>query len=209
MKTRPVRIVSSLSSALFVLAVIAWSVSHVNGLKWYVQRLSHNTPGDVSFPGHYPQPATLLGLDPGRIKIRRYQVLDQYSSEGLHFGVWGDPLENRRLTPGARERVWEVGGLEDSWQELMAIPEPIGRKRPRIFGPSLSNVRTISIPLWPIVIMTAILPAISLRNIRLQRKRILYGLCLNCGYDLRKTGRRCSECGATKVGTKYVGRVRA
>jgi predicted amidophosphoribosyltransferase len=41
-------------------------------------------------------------------------------------------------------------------------------------------------PLWLFV---------AYRGVRLRRERRRNGLCVNCGYDVRASGSRCSECG--------------
>jgi hypothetical protein len=50
-------------------------------------------------------------------------------------------------------------------------------------------------PIWPIAILAAILPALWLARARRSRKRVVAGLCSNCGYDLRASPERCPECG--------------
>ena len=56
------------------------------------------------------------------------------------------------------------------------------------------------VPFAPLVLMTAVLPAIYLARYALQgrrgRRRRIAGLCSRCGYDLRATPGRCPECGA-------------
>jgi hypothetical protein len=61
----------------------------------------------------------------------------------------------------------------------------------------------LSVPLWLVVVLTAIAPARRLKRRygRLDRRRAR-GFCPRCGYDLRATPDRCPECGAVAIGLK-------
>ena len=50
-------------------------------------------------------------------------------------------------------------------------------------------------PLWPVVAVTAVLPAFRFRKAWRRHRRRKRGLCLTCGYDLRASSERCPECG--------------
>ena len=53
------------------------------------------------------------------------------------------------------------------------------------------------VPLWPIILLTMILPAWwTARFIRARRRDRAF-CCAHCGYDLRASPDRCPECGAT------------
>ncbi|HEX2973436.1 MAG TPA: hypothetical protein VHP11_13965 [Tepidisphaeraceae bacterium] len=54
------------------------------------------------------------------------------------------------------------------------------------------------IPYWVAMIASAVLPALWLkrhRKERIARRRLIGGLCVQCGYDLRASRERCPECG--------------
>jgi hypothetical protein len=67
------------------------------------------------------------------------------------------------------------------------------------FGFSTSTTTAIVLPLWVLLLVVGILPALSIRNTWRQlkaRQRRQNGCCIKCGYDLRATPDRCPECGA-------------
>jgi hypothetical protein len=53
----------------------------------------------------------------------------------------------------------------------------------------------VSLRIWPLVVVTALLPAYRLLRYGTRRRRRDAGLCPACGYDLRATPGRCPECG--------------
>jgi hypothetical protein len=53
----------------------------------------------------------------------------------------------------------------------------------------------VSIPMWFLVAMFAILPFNGIRKMLRALSRSQHGLCTYCGYDLRATPDRCPECG--------------
>jgi hypothetical protein len=63
--------------------------------------------------------------------------------------------------------------------------------------PAVRWFRMVSISFWPIILVSAILPATwTYRYLQTRRRRPLTEACRVCGYDLRATRDRCPECGA-------------
>lgn len=54
------------------------------------------------------------------------------------------------------------------------------------------------VPDWILCVLTALLPMAWFAGFRARgrrKRRLKYGLCLGCGYDLRASSGRCPECG--------------
>ena len=59
--------------------------------------------------------------------------------------------------------------------------------------PGISDLLVI-VPLWPVVLLAAVIPSYWLFQFRRRRKN-RNGFCVVCGYDLRATPDQCPECG--------------
>ena len=71
----------------------------------------------------------------------------------------------------------------------------------RMPGGRISS-RSIYLPLWMPLVLFNFLPAVRLFRHRTRTRRTVAGLCPECGYDLRGTPVRCSECGCeADIGT--------
>jgi hypothetical protein len=57
----------------------------------------------------------------------------------------------------------------------------------------------VTIPYWFLLVLTAIIPAVSIRRRIRQLHRKRNNLCQQCGYDLRATADRCPECGTRQI----------
>jgi hypothetical protein len=55
----------------------------------------------------------------------------------------------------------------------------------------------VVVPMWSVLVLAAVLPAIRFRDLAVGRARRRPGHCRNCGYDLRASPERCPECGTT------------
>jgi len=96
------------------------------------------------------------------------------------------PAEYPNFKVGVGDQsVW--GGFKHG---AFSHPEPM-HVRPRAYG------WQIVVPFWSIVPPTAIAPLIAIW--RRSRRRITFGNCASCGYDMRATPMRCPECGREVV----------
>jgi len=80
-----------------------------------------------------------------------------------------------------------------------------GFKYSRSLGLDGSFLWNLEFPIWPIAVMTAVLPLSQLewwRRARRTIRREKHGRCAHCGYDLRATPVRCPECGTVPPGTQ-------
>lgn len=64
----------------------------------------------------------------------------------------------------------------------------------------VSKSAGIAAPLWPLVLLTAILPAYQFFRRERRFFRLRHNRCASCGYDLRASGERCPECGTAIAG---------
>src|SRR5688500_16555317 len=53
----------------------------------------------------------------------------------------------------------------------------------------------IRVPIWPLALLLAIPPTLSLKRHLRSRRDAATGRCAQCGYDLRPSHTRCPECG--------------
>ena len=59
------------------------------------------------------------------------------------------------------------------------------------------HLQGLEFPLWPVMLVTGILPVTWIMAFRRfhKRRRQKLGLCLHCAYDLRASKEKCPECG--------------
>ena len=62
------------------------------------------------------------------------------------------------------------------------------------------STSTVRIIYWPLIPLTLVLPAVYVKQKTRRLRRLRFGLCPACGYDLRATPGRCSECGWREAG---------
>jgi hypothetical protein len=67
-----------------------------------------------------------------------------------------------------------------------------------------SDFDNVRVPLWSVVLVTVMLPAVRL-VCYVRRRRLRPGLCPRCGYDLRATPGKCPECGTPAGSGGYAG----
>ncbi len=68
-----------------------------------------------------------------------------------------------------------------------------------VWMPHVSTAKdylVLIVPLWIPTLLFAALTWFNFLPVRRRRKRQKLGLCVKCGYDLRGSKERCSECGA-------------
>jgi hypothetical protein len=106
---------------------------------------------------------------------------------------WSSIFHGDHLTP--EHLKWGFGTRTES---------SMGESRFGDFGwvQRREQTQVLSLPLAPLVLALAILPAVILIRRRQRRNAARAGLCSNCGYDLRATPDRCPECGRKPKGVR-------
>jgi hypothetical protein len=126
-----------------------------------------------------------------------YGTINSYCQYGDGKADW---LRDNGFKPGTWEAgtpIWKTPNLVN-WRDFF-LPDIQASQRPYIpnaASPSnrLLKDRLVSIPLWLLAAVFALPSAI--RGIYRRWRSFPPGLCPSCGYDLRATPDRCSECGA-------------
>jgi hypothetical protein len=67
-----------------------------------------------------------------------------------------------------------------------------------IFARQKAGTRLVKIPIWFFTLVPTLFLVFRLRRKLILRLRGSRGHCLNCGYDLRGSGSKCSECGVAR-----------
>ena len=203
MKRRLLNLLAALSLLLCVAVAVVWVRSY-----WHFDKLtlSWNRPSAES--QRSDAEFVTVGSWPGRVVFAAVRVAGadarwfQWAASdtpsirdpGLHLarGGWA---YNRRAT-GRRPLFTHHYRVRDA-----SNPWTTGNG-----GSALGTERSIAVPHWLLILLTAVAPLAWLRSDLARRhrcRRVRHNLCPECGYDLRATPGRCPECGG--VGGRAAG----
>jgi hypothetical protein len=115
----------------------------------------------------------ILSSPSGRISKYRYATESPAASNYGHFSWSSDQTPPGTITTTTSHQ-------NDGSTITMALDA------------SMFNSRALTVPYWPLAVMSAVLPILAML---LRRRRYPIGLCRRCGYDLRATPEQCPECG--------------
>ena len=102
-------------------------------------------------------------------------------------------------------RSYPIGPDDDyetdwsSWPPQLSWLKCLGFLYHRVDSPSIQS-RSVGLPIWSLIVLTLIAPAVAFCGWLGRRERQLAGLCGECGYDLHGSEARCPECGTEVVG---------
>ena len=131
-------------------------------------------------------------------------------SRPVGYGDAVDPIYRAQsfgATP-QNERHWEIAGIEYCGmpaQELVSPPMPIPGGT-ITYSRAFYGFRYLIIPWWVLTALTSLLPLlwasgyVAWRLRERRARRLRDRICLKCGYDLRASVGRCSECGTPVPG---------
>jgi hypothetical protein len=158
-----------------------------------VKRLLFNLLAGVSL---------LLMLAALGVWLRSHYVKDRIGWEGFHDAAFVLDIDRGIRDIDAGRRWGSLAYPAGWWYAKMQI----GQNVPQAFiwdrtildnGPddAGSDLLEVSIPNWLLVFIASILPATWMVRTRAKFKHTASQACKHCGYDLRATPDRCTECG--------------
>jgi hypothetical protein len=196
MKRRLLNFLTALSLLLCVAVVALWVRSYVttdaypfmrDGEKWEV----------TSFRGRLwvsnrPQVEEVSRQYELAMK-RHFEQIRPIHAESDRIAAERDRAMDRLArSPGDYEALEEYDEAEAAWAAQLKRLRPPGAPRPRLVSHSVSLI--------VLALGWALLPSVWLVPQAMNRRRVLkrlaFGLCWRCGYDVRTTPGRCPECGA-------------
>jgi hypothetical protein len=170
-------IASVLSLLLFILTLLLWADSFS---RYY---------GIVYLPDH--RRSFELYAVRGAIA---FSVVDSLLQDGTAPGATRLRATVLDLQPGDVDYYAELGFAAGRFGELWF--HSIHYTTPLSYNAPPERQRIVVAPFWFAALALVILPARSLRNVCIARRRRIAGRCVSCGYDLRASTGHCPECGA-------------
>jgi hypothetical protein len=188
-------IAASVFSALLI-APLTWLWIHsYRTTETYVWTTAENHVGSATVTQSY-------------VEVGRGGIGYTRNHSGAFEFVHPDPNRNGQLTSRIeRGRQYPVG----LWQQLPSTYPKVaagyfsGRDSVMGFFVGYWSANRVAdrdpglfqliVPIWALVTLTLVLPAISIMRWHRRRAREMIGKCKRCGYDLRATPERCPECG--------------
>lgn len=144
--------------------------------------------------------------EPGSAREREHIAVLQKQHDAMMASLAG------RLRQLDVAMVWLTPGFH--WQRI----DPIGTPPPatwewggvayRRSGGGISRSRSLSVPMWMVLCVTAVLPVVMTMRVTRRARRRRNGWCGRCGYDLRASTEGCPECGEGMAAGSAVGRHR-
>jgi hypothetical protein len=179
------RLHNSLAALLLLLCVAVvglWAVSH------RVSVVVEHGSGQYRDAGGYTAECRHCTVDDGsaflvfiRPRHPTVPIRDVYPPPGWHWAI-----DTAEPSPSAS---WPTDGRVLGFRYRDEDRRYTGAGSHRVIG--------LTVPLWPLALVTAAGPGVwVVRHVR-RRRRIRGGLCPTCGYDLRGTPDRCPECSTT------------
>jgi len=130
---------------------------------------------------------------------QRHELI-KWRGFGLSSGISYETIGGK-LFPDGVFRVPPGQLVSSDWQANHELPLGIAIGLAPADELKAAPYFRIFIPLWLLVLATALLPSLWLWGTVRRWRRKPPGLCSVCGYDLRASEMRCPECG-TAVGEK-------
>ena len=147
----------------------------------------------------------ILSLTTAALWVRSHWIADGYVTTTFQVWTGGGEVEGTWHPPYSVPSRF-AGYNSHPYVPLSSIPAEVyvPARLHRLVGARWASwinrgerVGDAWIPMWPIIIGAAILPAIGATRLpaAIRRRRVARGLCSRCGYDLRASPSACPECG--------------
>ena len=100
---------------------------------------------------------------------------------------------------GLRMATTRPGSFGENLRPMSGVPGWLGVRlrwgEPYFINRDLGRSYAARFPQAYVVVLSAVLPLVRIRQLVRTRRVRVHGLCASCGYDLRATPDRCPECG--------------
>jgi hypothetical protein len=202
MPRRLFTLLSAFSLLLCLATAVLWARSYwahdlvqhfrhtFNNLTWVQESYQYDSSnGGLSLNWGYSEFATPNPAEAAKLRQQSGYIYDNKYRTHWLYRPWGQYAGIDRK----RENLWLGFGYKSLDTREYSFPQP------------LQVGRSIILPWAFPFLLFAALPAVHLRRLLLERRRIhrlTHNLCPTCAYDLRASKDRCPECGSP-IPTKY------
>ena len=125
---------------------------------------------------------TALVISKGCVIVDRFHFPQPYGELNVVWGIYN----GRPIQPMPSHEIWGFG----------LVFQAVALDSNTDYRHGIGTMDEISIPVWPFVLWLTASELAKRWKIVRGNRRVLSGLCPQCGYDVRVTPGRCPECGS-------------